>query len=126
MFHRSQTGVVSERGFPSCLNSRLLRIQFPSVEIYNCRLFLYSMSPFDRPLGITYGEKSQIIAAAKRPVLAAQTQSGHRYLINPASTAQFSMMKKTWPTGKPVQAVPNRKEAGIIQKPFLGQNIQRP
>jgi len=128
-FHPVQVQIVPETGLQPCTDSRLVRINFPWVEINDCRLSLTNIYII---YCTTYqwGRKEPQVSAARNrhtimPPPYLQGKSGNREFFN-ISSLRYNIMDEPFSARDSVYVMDYGKNAGIVRESFLGQYIERP
>src|SRR5690606_17246135 len=122
-----EIGVVAEAGQPACLpETRLLRIDFPRMEIENERHLLGTIDRSERPFCEPIGQEAEITAARHWHDSPQHLRGGQRELYDRSAARRPQQSGVTRCSRNTVAIVGDGEDTRVVAKSQLAENVDRP
>ena len=124
LFHLIQVRVVAQTRAESSRQPGLARVDFPRMHIKDERNVLLVCGP-QSPVGIPEGKDAQVTPSADRKVARLYGKRGHR-VLDEVAMGGAHQRGSSRSIGNAVHVVGNGKNARVVGKTELGQDLQSP
>src|SRR6476646_2221414 len=111
VFHAAQAGVMAQARLERTMNTRLIRIKLPRMQVHNNALTIIFLECAERMFRERGREDAQISSAGHGKVCACQTKRGGRKLAKFQPIAARMRVRKSLRAGNAVKIVMNRIDA---------------
>jgi len=125
-FHLIDIAVVSQARLQRSCDSRLLRIDFPGMQINQDRATIRLDDPASRPSVKPHWQVAKGASATSGKIATQHSHCHWRYFAKSLRIIDLPAEREPWRVGDPVQVVQYRVHAGIVQKTLFGENWYSP
>ena len=123
--HSRDVEIMTEHGARPALKARLMKIDFPGMEIEDEAAAFAARLP-KRPLRVPLGKNAKITAAGGGKIPWAQAHGGRRELVQAASLTALPLEGRLGREGHSIDVMMNGEDAGIIEKSLLREDLDSP